>query len=89
MFCILWQKEAAVGGGQLKRTFLKISQSSQENTSAGVSFLIKMLAALKKRLRYRCFLWTLLNFWEHFFEEHLGMADFGQNTNMIISKWNE
>ena len=46
--CLL---EAATGGILLKKVFLEISQNSQENTSARVSFLIK----LQKRLCNRCF----------------------------------
>ena len=40
--------EAATRGVLCKRVFLKISQNSQENTCARVSFL-------KKRLWHRCF----------------------------------
>ena len=40
--------EAAIRGVLLKKVFLKISQNSQENTCARVSFLIKLQA-------YRCF----------------------------------
>ena len=40
------------GGVVLKKVCLKISQSSQENTCARVSFLITLL---KKRLWHRCF----------------------------------
>ena len=43
----------------VKKIFLRISQNSQENTSARVSFLIKLQAPpatlLKKRLLNRCF----------------------------------
>ena len=46
--CLL---EAATGGILLKKVFLEISQNSQENTSARVSFLIK----LQKRLCNRYF----------------------------------
>ena len=42
----------------VKKLFLKVSQISQENTSVGVSFLIKLYTSsletlLKKRLRHR------------------------------------
>ena len=39
------------------KVFLEISQNSQENTYAKVSFLIKLQLAtlLKKRLWHRCF----------------------------------
>ena len=36
--------EAATGGALWKKVFLEISQNSQENTCARVSFLIKLLA---------------------------------------------
>ena len=43
----------------MKKVFLEVSQNSQENFCARVSFLIKLQAApatlLKKRLRHRCF----------------------------------
>ena len=43
----------------VKKVFLEISQNSQENTCARVSFLIKLQAPpatlLKKRLWHRCF----------------------------------
>ena len=41
--------EAVVRRCPVKKLFLRISQNSQENTCARVSFLIK------KRLRHRCF----------------------------------
>ena len=51
-------KEAVAGTCSLKKVFLEISQNSQENTCARVSFLIKLQAApatlLKKRLWHRC-----------------------------------
>ena len=51
--------EAATGGVLQPRVFLDILQNSQENTCAGVSFLIKLQARpatlLKKRLWRRCF----------------------------------
>ena len=48
--------------------FLKISQNSQENTCAGVSFLIKLQARSEKRdSGTGVFLWILRNFQEHFF----------------------
>ena len=40
--------EAATGGALWKKVFLEISQNSQENTCARVSFLIKLLALLIK-----------------------------------------
>ena len=54
--------EAVVQRCSIKKVFLKISQNSQENTCARVSFLIKSqtlglrpATVLKKRLWYRCF----------------------------------
>ena len=53
------QKQSPRGGCYVKEVFLEISQYSQENTCARVSFLITLLAApatlLKKRLWHRCF----------------------------------
>ena len=57
--------------------FLEISQNSQENTCAGVYFLIKLQALglqlyLKKRLCHRCFLVNFAKFLKQtFFTEHL------------------
>ena len=51
--------EAVVERCSVKKVFLEISQNSQENTCARVSFLIKLqpkpAALLKKRLWHRCF----------------------------------
>ena len=51
--------EKAIRRCSVKKLFLEISQNSQENTCARVSFLIKLQAApatlLKKRLWHRCF----------------------------------
>ena len=60
----------------LKKVFLEISQNSQENTCARVSFLIKLQAApatlLKKRLWHRCFPVSSAKFLRTpFFIEHL------------------
>ena len=57
------QTEAVARRCSVKMVFLEISQNSQENTCARVSFLIKLQAVpglrpatlLKKRLRHRCF----------------------------------
>ena len=46
--------------------FLKISQKSQENTSARVSFLIVFF--WKRNTDAGVFLWFLRNFLEHFFD---------------------
>ena len=54
--------EAVARKCSVKKMFLEISQNSQENTSAKVSFLTKLQALglrratlLKKRLWHRCF----------------------------------
>ena len=52
------QPEAATRGVLCKKVFLEISQNSQENSCARISFLIKLQAwlatLLKKRLWQRC-----------------------------------
>ena len=60
-----------------KAFFLKVSQNSQENTCARVSFIIKLqVSSWKKRLLHMCFLWILRNFWEHFFmDQHCIWGD--------------
>ena len=58
----------------LKKVFLKISQNSQENTCARISFLIKLQAStlLKKRLWHSCFPVNIAKFLRPpFFTEHL------------------
>ena len=59
---IMVSSEAAVQRCSVKKAFLEISQNSEENTCAKVSFLIKLQALafrpatwLKKRLWDRCF----------------------------------
>ena len=51
--------KAVVQRFSVKKVFLEITQNSQENTYARVSFLIKLQASesalLKKRLWHRCF----------------------------------
>ena len=59
--------EAATRGVLWKKVFLEISQNSQENTCARVSFLIKHLCLgpatlLKKRLWHRCFFVNFVKF---------------------------
>ena len=53
------QLEVATRGVLWKKLFLKISQNSQENTCARVSFLIKLKASalrfIKRRLWHWCF----------------------------------
>ena len=45
MVIIIVKQEVVVEGCSVKKVFLKISQNSQENTSARVSFLIKLQAS--------------------------------------------
>ena len=49
--------EAVIQRCSVKKVFLEISQNSQEDTCARVSFLIKLRSATlsKKRLWHRCF----------------------------------
>ena len=59
----------------VKKVFLEISQNSQENTCARVSFLIKLQAAsatlLKKRLWHRCFPVNFAKFLRTLFTERV------------------
>ena len=75
-------REAPTRGGLWKKAFLEISQNSQKNTYAKVSFLIKLDAwawnfikketLLKKRLWHRCFPVNFAKFLRKpFFIEHL------------------
>ena len=62
--------EAATGGVCQKKVFLEISQNSQENNCARVSFLIKLQALqlyLKKRLWCRYFPVNFAKFLRAFF----------------------
>ena len=59
--------EAVAQKCSVKKVFLEISQNSQENTCAWVSFLIKLLASalqfyLKRDSGTVVFLWILQNF---------------------------
>ena len=55
-----------------KKVFLKVSQNSQENAFAKVSFLIKLQTLLKKRLWHRCFPVNFCEIFKNtFFIEHL------------------
>ena len=68
------QSPAATNGDVLqKKVFLEISQNSQENTCAGVSFLQLFIKKESLTLVFSC------EFWEHFlrtpfFTEHLRVA---------------
>ena len=62
--------EAVVRSCSVKKVFLEISQNSQENTCARVSFLIKLPASclqlyLKRDSGAGFFLWIFRNFLEH------------------------
>ena len=64
--------EAVAQNCSVKKVFLEISQNSQENTRARVSFFDKVAGfrpatLLKKRSGAGVFLWVLWNFWEHLF----------------------
>ena len=68
--------EAVAQRCSVKRVFKEISQNSQENTCAGVSFLIgcrpQPATLLKKRLWHRCFRVDFAKFIRtHFLTEHL------------------
>ena len=52
---VRWKDRSSHQGCPMKEVFLKISQNSQENTCARVSFLIKLLDLLKNRLWHSCF----------------------------------
>ena len=76
----------------VKKVFLEISQNSQENTCARVSFLIKLQAApatlLKKRLRHRCFPVNLAKFLRTtFFTEHLWWLLLPRTERAFNMKW--
>ena len=64
----VWKWEAVTWRCSAKKRFLKISQNSQENTCARVSFLIKVAEReLQKRLWHRCFPVNFEKFYEHLF----------------------
>ena len=50
--------EAATGGALYKKVFLKVSQDSQENTSARASFLIKLQTLAVRNTSGGCFCLT-------------------------------
>ena len=54
--------ETATGGVVLKKMLLNISQNSQENTCARVSFIIKLQLYEKRDSGTGVFLWILQNF---------------------------
>ena len=68
--------EAVVQRCSVKKVFLEISQNSQENNCARVSFLIKLQARpatlLKKKLWHSCFPVNFVKFLRTpFYKEHL------------------
>ena len=72
----------------IKKLFLKISQNSQENNRAGVSFLIKLKPAnlLKKRLRHRCFPMNFVKFFKTalFIDFHIKTSHLICTANKMI-----
>ena len=69
--------EAAVQKSSVRKVFLEISQNSQENTCARISFLnkaagLRPATLLKRRLLHRCFPVNCVKFLRTFFlTEHL------------------
>ena len=66
----------------VKKSVITISQNSQENTCAWVTFLIMLLLYYKRDFVTCVFWWTLRNFQEHSFIEHL------QTTTSKYQQWN-
>ena len=77
--CVLWFSEAVSRRCSGKKVFLKISQNSQENTCARVSFLNKVtcLRPAKRDSDTGVFLWILRNFKENFFYRTYPMSACG------------
>ena len=74
-FFLTRNQEAVAQTCSVKKVFLEISQNSQENTCANVSFLIKLqqvpASLLKTRLWHRCFPVNFAKFIRApFFTEH-------------------
>ena len=78
--------EAASRDVLKEKVFLEISQNSQENTCAVVSFSIKLQALflLKKRLWHRCVPVYFAKFQEHLFFKTPLVVAFGVKQNSII-----
>ena len=80
--------ETTAGGVLLKKVFLKISQNSQEDTGARVSFLIKLQAApvtyWKKDSGTGVFLWISQNFLKHLFLEKTSGGCFWYASELTI-----
>ena len=71
-YLVFINRTPATGVDLWEKVFLKISQYSQENTCARVSFIMKLQVSVcnfinKKTLEQVFYLWTLWNFWEHLF----------------------
>ena len=83
LFHILILRSQKLSMCSVKKVFLEISQKSQENTGARVSFLIK-LQALSKQLYWKrdsgtgVFLKILWNFSEHLFLQNTSSGCFGE-----------
>ena len=78
--------EAVVWRCSVEKVFLEISQNSQENTCARVSFFNKVAGLrpatlLKKRLWHRCFPVNFAKFLTSFFTEHLRWLLLNFNSN--------
>ena len=88
MFDDLWNTEAVVPRCSVKKMFLKISQNSQENTSARVSFLIKLQAIACNFIKnealaqvFSCEFWEI--FKNIFVTEHLQRQLLEADTKLI------
>ena len=81
MFCILWRKEAAIDGGQLKVMFLNILQKLT-GKQLSRSLYFNEVASSPGVL-----LWILRNIKKQLFKEHLRTTASVYNTNIIIPKW--
>ena len=80
-------KEAEVGRCSAETVFLEISQNSQEDTCARVSFFnkvadIRPATLLKKRLWHRCFPVNFAKFLKHFFYRTLPVGAYMHSSIM-------
>ena len=77
--------EAATGGVPYEKVFLEISQNSQENTRARVSFLIELQAFIKKETLAQVLSWEFCEMLKNtFFREHLRVAPSDMKTSVIL-----
>ena len=95
-FVVLWGDVLKPWGGRcsIKKTFLKISQNSQENACVGILFLNKIVALnpatlLKKRLRRRCFLMNFAEISRTYILQNIGERLFFQTLEQGIQIFNE